>query len=690
MRTEASFILHHSRREQARELCEDRAPCRTIWFSTYMRAAVLIAACGLAWAQPPDPAYEPLARAYEALRAKDYDVAIAGFLKGIEAAPGRASIRKDLAYAYLKIGENELARDQFREAMRLEPNDSQVAMEYAFLCYETKQQAQARRVFDRIRKMGNPTAEQAFQNIDKPLAAGIQRWKEAIAGGADNFSAHFELATLAEQRDELELAAEHYERAWRILPDRRSVLVDLGRVWKSLNRLDAASAALLAASRGGEPRAAEMARELLPERYPFVTEFRGALELDPANAELRRELGYLLLRMDHQTDAEQEFQVLTQIAPEDLLSATQLGFLLLARGDRAAAMPLFERVMAGSDEDLANRVRAVLRIPQVLKPRADSKPVSIDAKVMAERSVKAGYMKDALKYLQIAHEAEPGDFHVMLQLGWTYNVLHQDDQAILWFDLARRSADPQIASEAAKAWKNLHAASQRFHTTVWMFPLFSTRWNDLFSYGQIKTEWRTGLPIRPYLSTRFVGDTRVTIGVASPQYLSESSFIVGVGVATVPWRGITGWAEAGSAISYIKGHMLPDYRGGVSMSRAIGSRLTGDSSGWFAASDTDGVFISRFGNDFIAYQQTRFGYSIGPKLLRTQMYWNANLTVDSLRQGWTNFGETGPGIRIHAAFMPPPMFLTVNLMRGAYLIHGSYSTANFNDLRAGMWYAFTH
>jgi len=655
-----------------------------------MRAVVLIAACGLAWAQPPDPAYAPLARAYEALRVKDYDAAVAGFLKGIEAAPERASIRKDLAYAYIKIGENELARDQFREAMRLQPNDTQVALEYAFLCYETKEQAQARRVFDRLRKTGNATAEQAFQNIDMPLAVGIQRWKEAIAGGADNFSAHFELATLAEQRDELELAAEHYEKAWRILPDRRSVLVDLGRVWKSLNRLDAANAALLAASRGGEPRAAEMARELLPERYPFVSEFRSALELDPANAELRRELAYLLLRMDRQTEAEREFGVLVQTVPDDLLSATQLGFLLLGDGARTAAMPLFERVMVGPDEDLANRVRAVLRIPQVLKPREDAKPVSIDAKVMAERSMKAGYMKDALKYLQIAHEAEPGDFRVMLQMAWTYNTLHQDDQAVLWFDLARRSADPRIATEAGRAWKNLHSASLRFHTTVWMYPLFSSRWNDMFSYGQVKTEWRTGLRIRPYVSTRFVGDTRVSIGVASPMYLSESSFIVAVGVATVPWHGITGWGEAGSAISYINGHMLPDYRGGVSMSRAIGSRLTGDSSGWFAASDTDGVFISRFGNDFIAYEQTRFGYGLGPKLLRAQFYWNGNLTVDVRRQGWANFVETGPGLRIRGAFMPPPMFLTVNLMRGTYLIQGSFLKANFNDLRAGMWYAFTH
>jgi hypothetical protein len=54
------------------------------------------------------------------------------------------------------------------------------------------------------------------------------------------------------------------------------------------------------------------------------------------------------------------------------------------------------------------------------------------------------------------------------------------------------------------------------------------------------------------------------------EFLSESSFILGLGLTTVPWHGITGWAEAGFAMSYVTGHMLPDYRGGVSMGRNFG------------------------------------------------------------------------------------------------------------------------
>jgi tetratricopeptide (TPR) repeat protein len=652
--------------------------------------AIALAFCGLAFAQTADPAYAALSKAYASLRARDYDAAVASFVQAAALAPKRPDIRKDLAYTYLKIGENDLARQQFRAAMEIDSADVQVALEYAFLLNESKQQAEARRIFDRLRRTGNAVAEQAFQNIDAPLAAGIERWQQALRLGPDNFSAHFELATLAEQRDRLDLAAEHFEKAWRLLPNRRSVLVDLGRVWMALGRPEDANAALLAASRGGEPRAAEMARALLPERYPFVPEFRRALAFDPGNNELRRELAYLLLRMDQQADAEIEFRYLADHIPGDLLSATQLGFLLYARGEYDAAKPLFDRVLAGEDDELANRVRAVLHMEQ-LKPRATAQPVSIDATVMAERSINAGYMKDALKYLRVAHEADPSDFDVMLKLGWTYNILHQDRDAVRWFDLARRSPDPQTAAEARKSWRNLHADLKRWRTSAWLYPVFSTRWHDFFSYAQVKTEVRTHWFLEPYLSVRFVGDSRRNTGsVMAPQYLAESAFIVAGGLRTVPWHRITGWFEAGSSMSYLTGHLLPDYRGGISLVRGIGSSLGGESAGWFADTTLDAVFVSRFSNDFLAYSQSRAGYTAQSAGWSAQFYLAGNATLDGRRLYWANFIETGPGVRVRASWMPPSLYLTGGLYRGAYLVNaGNPRRPNFNDVRGGLWYAFT-
>lgn len=659
---------------------------------------------GFGVAQNPDPAYAPLEQAYAALREKNYDQAISGFRQAIALSPNRASIRKDLAYALLKVGENEAARDQFEEAARLDPSDNHVALEYAFLCYETKQQAIARRIFDRIRKTGDATAEQAFQNIDRPLADGIARWKKALEQSPDNFSAHQELAALAEQRDELALAAEHYEKAWRLKPGERELLLDLGRAWKLEGHLEDANSVLLAASRGEPARVAEKARELLPSRYPYVYEFQKALELDPNNFELRREFAYLLLEMGKKDEAEQEFEKLNRIAPDDLLSAAQLGFLRLNRGDYAQAQPLLEQVLKSSDDELTDRVRSALKLPQTMRHRGTTaQRTSEEAKSMAEKSLKAGYLKDALKYLAIAHENDPVDFAVMLKLGWLYNITHEDKEAIKWFKLASKSPDPAVSKEADQAYHNLAPGFALFRTTFWAFPFYSSRWSDAFGYAQIKTEIKLGkLPIRPYISARFVGDARGTIGSTlsnpAPQYLSESSFIFGVGVATLPLHGVVGWFEAGEAVKYLSsrndvGAMIPDYRGGISYAKGFG-HLMGGSRGFFSEGNEDGVFVSRFQNDMLAYSQNRAGYTFAQlensELLQAQIYFNFNGTADRLRQYWANYVESGPGVKFRLRDLPKGMLFSVSFLRGVYTVN-EYNPRrpNFFDLRAGFWYAFT-
>lgn len=665
------------------------------------RLFLLLATAVVAVSQIADPAYPQLDQAYEALRARNYDQAVASFERAIALAPDRASIRKDLAYTLLKTGENEAARDQFAEAMRLDPSDTHVALEYAFLCYETKQPVTARRIFDRLRKSGDPAAAEAFENIDRPLREGIARWRQALALSPDNFSAHEELAHLAEQRDELDLAAEHYQKAWKLRPDRRELLLDLGRVWKEQNRHEEAQAALLAASRGAEPRIAEQARELLPSRYPYVYEFEKALELDPSNVELRRELAYLHLQMNRRPEAEKQFQGVVERAPDDLLSAAQLGLLRLDRGDRTGAMPLLEKVLAGKDAELAARVRVALRMPPPLRDRKeDPQPKPPDgAKQLGETSFQKGYMQDALGYLNIAHEIDPADFDVMLKLGWTYNILKDDREAVKWFNLARQSPDPQMAAEAARAYRNLAPSLSRFRTTVWVFPTFSTRWHDLFAYSQVKTELRLHRLswLRPYSSVRFVGDThsaeRPALGWA-PQYLSEQSAILALGVATAPWHGSTAWFEAGEGVRFHPapadpGRIAPDYRGGLSFAKGLGHLLAAGQHGGFVETNDDLIYVFRFDKDTLLYSQNRAGFTFRqPETsgFHAQMYWNWNATTDVMRQYWANTLETGPGLR----FRVGPILFSVDTLRGAYLVNAGNPRGPFyNDLRIGAWYAFT-
>ena len=73
--------------------------------------------------------------------------------------------------------------------------------------------------------------------------------------------------------------------------------------------------------------------------------------------------------------------------------------------------------------------------------------------------------------------------------------------------------------------------------------MYSSRWKDVFSYGQIKrTIPLPGLgPVNKlvsfYVSARFIGDVKGSLPghVLDPQYLSESSFIFGAGAATKTW-----------------------------------------------------------------------------------------------------------------------------------------------------------
>ena len=98
-------------------------------------------------------------------------------------------------------------------------------------------------------------------------------------------------------------------------------------------------------------------------------------------------------------------------------------------------MPLLQRVLASGDAELVERVRAALKMPQTLAKRSEEARANNtgDARVLADKSLEQGYLKDALKYLLVAHEQDPVDFDVMLKLGWTYNNLKDDADALRWF-----------------------------------------------------------------------------------------------------------------------------------------------------------------------------------------------------------------------------------------------------------------
>jgi Flp pilus assembly protein TadD len=566
------------------------------------------------------PAEKLAEQGYAELRAGRYDAAVAGFRESLALKPEQAHLRKDLAYTLLKRGDREEARDEFERALALDAGDERAALEYAFLCYETRRAQAARRTFDRLRQSADAetrrTASEAFENIDRPLREGLERWSEAIRLAPRQWSGHEELARIAETADRLELAAEHYEHAWRLRPSQDSLLVDLARVWQALGERDKARQALTRAWREGPPRVAETARTMLEGRIPEETEVALAR---PA-----------------------------PLPPEEILAAPPL-----------------------------------------------------PAREMGERSLAGSYLNDAYRYFLEAYEENPADSEVALKLGMTANLLRRDREALKWFALARRAPEPAIARAADAAHEALAPSFQRVSMNAWSIPFYSSRWRGAFLYGQTKVEWKPArLPVTPYLSMRFIGDTagRQEGRPMGVLFLSENSLIAAAGLRARLNANAFVWAEAGQAMSY-RGRRpdaalsRPDYRGGVSMLKGWGRLLGSESGGGFFETNLDGVYASRFGDDLLLYTQSRVGRTFARSRSGWQMqaHFAFNVTADRRGEYWGNFVEAGPGVRVVFPGLPRGMSWRVEILRGAHLVNTSNPwRPNYWDFRTGIWYAFTH
>ena len=651
------------------------------------------AGAGLAGEQPP-PAPEELAAAYEAMARKDYEVAIDHFQTAVTQYPERASIRKELGYAYLKIGESDWAREVFEQAYVLEPADHRAGLELAYLRFETGRRALALELFRKLRQADDAdvraSAADTTQRIEGELSREITRWAEGVRDEPANWSAHQELAGLYNEYGDPEKAAKHYEAAWRIqAPRREEMLLRLARARELAPDAEHARGAWLLASYSSETRIAETAREHLPRRYPYASEFRRALELDSKNTAVRRDLAYLLLAVRQRAAARKEFELILQHDPGDLLSAAQFAFLYLERRNAAGAVELLEKALKSTDENVARPAREALE--RVRRERARPH------RELGEKSLQRSYLRDARRAFARAYEENPADYSVAFKLGVVSNLLKQDREAMRWFKVASQSSDVKVAEQAAQSYRNLAPQFRRVTTTLWTYPVFSTRYHDLFNYAQLKTEFRLGsLPIRPYLSLRFVGDLKQRTGGQQPQFLSESSLIAGAGLRAQPYRGVTLWGEAGQAISYLDkrppgvSRAVPDYRGGVNWFRAAGATLGSGVPGAFFETSIDGVYISRFDDNAIAYWQFRPGYRLPNRgALKTQLFWNFNATMDVNRAYWANYVETGPGVRLSIPRVAPPMDFMVQVLRGVHLVNRfNPRRPNYWDVRLSLWYSF--
>ncbi len=217
---------------------------------------------------PDDPAWVLLDQAYAALREQDLSLAIRKFLPAIALQPERTDVRKDLAYTYLRVGENELARRQFAEVARLAPQDETSLLELAFLDYESQvieNRSEAWRIFRRLMETGSEstrqTARRAFENIDHTLATYIEAKLLVARVDSGNPFVAFELGIAFHERNAFLEAVIWYRRA--VQAGQSQARLRLGEVLLRLERRQEAIDAFTTALDSGDGFVSEEARERL-------------------------------------------------------------------------------------------------------------------------------------------------------------------------------------------------------------------------------------------------------------------------------------------------------------------------------------------------------------------------------------------------------------------------------------------
>ncbi len=427
-----------------------------------------------------------------------------------------------------------------------------------------------------------------------------------------------------------------------------------------------------------------------------IHRWQEALTKQPQADSIHEELARLLEERNEPLQAEKHYEEAFRLRPSKERFLLDIGRVRRWIGNHRESLVAYvaathsndirtaeqaQEAIAGHEigEDIQIAARSYRPTP-VITPRPE-RSSETTALLMADRSFDRSFLPDALRYYESAYESDPQNSYIQLRLGLTHNLLGKDDAAYQWLSKARQSSDPLVAAEANRAWNNLRPAHTPYRLTVWALPMYSSRWQSGFAYGQAKMELNKQWFFRPYLSLRAATDGGSS---RAPGPLSERAWTPAIGITSRPWHRIVFWAEGGGNIGNTQG---PDARSGVIHTHGWGSQLNAESPGLYYLMENGLNYASRFSHNVLFSSQNRAGYTFG----RWQLGGFFAVATDSLREYWGNYVEAGPSLRMRLPRLPANAFLNVEFVHGInYISRGNPRPAHYFDLRIGLWYAFTY
>jgi Flp pilus assembly protein TadD len=194
-------------------------------------------------------------------------------------------------------------------------------------------------------------------------------WTWTLAQNPDCGPCHSNLGNFLAERDQLDAAVAHFERALAIEPDQK-LLVSFGKARVRQGRLDDAVALYRRALRLPKEDAETyyaLANALRRQNKTAeaIANYQRALELAPDSGDIHNNLGVALLEAERVDEARAAFERTLALHPGDVEAHLNLALIAEHAGDATAAIGHYRAALsgAGSDPDVAAAHRRFAELP---------------------------------------------------------------------------------------------------------------------------------------------------------------------------------------------------------------------------------------------------------------------------------------------------------------------------------------
>lgn len=430
-------------------------------------------------------------------------------------------------------------------------------------------------------------------------------------------------------------------------------------------------------------------QELEGKNYGLAVDlFLKALEADPGNSPLRKDLAYAYVRQGSLLSAADQFEIVYRTHPEDLATALELGFLYNQMNRDALSAKYFKAAAQSLDPEVSKSAREALNTLR-------------DGTIQARKEqgyelLRQNRRSEAIAVFEEVRQQDPHDYSTVMQLGYLYDEEGQKKNAERMFRAAADSANPQVAEQARTALRTTQGMRGWWFGSLYFAPFYTSRFGNEINSLDAKVGLQPSRYFQPYIGLRLTRDTRSQTG-RLPVIFSDNTAVLSLGVQSRPFGpAAVVYAEAGTAFSLLDnpqhGRAIPDYRTGISWFKPWGSGLaeavreTSRRTALFGEAYSDLAYYSRYGQNVIGYLQIKEGLTLSRKhVLPMQVFAAVNLIKDSQSDFYNNVAELGPGLRLAPLKRLPMVQIQAQYLRGYYMTQGHRTRnpygPNYNDYR---------